>query len=461
MAKRRFASMVLVVAAFFLLFSLSEALASGKTESAKPAAASGKPAIPDIPQVTVRAVQEPYYVCSASSIGLAKGWFKEVGITFAPESYGKIITGGETVQMIASKNMDMIDQPTMQVLGAIKNLPPVKVFVYDSIFWGSIVLGDPAKFKSVEDFQKEGLPLNEAIRRAVSQIESKKWGTSGSPGDMSFVKTVLDQADLTVDDIEVNIYADPEITAMMLTRQIDVCGGMGLPAVMELVSKGFKMIVTASQIAQSAKPSADSKELRTVFQVGWTTYDDYIAKNYDTILRFSSVVWRQAALINENQAEAISIHLPFLNSASGARNTPEQIRQAYEIFDPFFGFDQQDRWFNDPSYPLYEDYVLGSYINSWVEDGYLKPGEIKPADISIARKVYADMLNYRKSAGAAVEEAKALLQKASEAGKGAAVDVEQANALLQKAQAFYAGYDYFDASRFANAAKEWATYLLK
>ena len=75
---------------------------------------------------------------------------------------------------------------------------------------------------------------------------------------------------------------------MMLTSQIDVCGGMGLPAVMELISKGFKMIVTAGQIAQSAKPSAESKELRTVFQVGWTTYDDYIEENYDTILRFSS-----------------------------------------------------------------------------------------------------------------------------------------------------------------------------
>ncbi len=460
MAKSRFAPVALVLTAFLLLFSLSEALASGKTESPGAAASSGKPAIPEIPQVNVRAVQEPYFVCSASSIGLAKGWFKEVGITFVPESYGKIITGGETVQMIASKNMDMIDQPTMQVLGAIKNLPPVKVFVYDSIFWGSIVLGDQ-KYKSVEEFQKEGLPLNEAIKRAVSQIRGKKWGTSGSPGDMSFVKTVLAQGGLTVDDIEVNIYADPEITAMMLTKQIDFCGGMGLPAVMELISKGFKMIVTASQIAQSARPSAESTELRTVFQVGWTTYDDYIAKNYDTILRFSSVVWRQAAFINTNQADAISLHLPFLNSASGARNTPEQIKQAYEIFDPFFGFDQQEKWFNDPSFPLYEDYVLGSYINSWVEDGYLKPGEIKPADISIARKVYTDMLNYRKSAGAAIEEAKGLLQKAKDAKKGAAADVAQADTLLQKAQAFYAGYDYLDASRFANAAKEWAAYVQK
>ncbi len=459
MGRKRMVHAIGALCIAFLLLSIPLVMAGGGQEAA-PAATGGKPAIPEIPQVSVRAVQEPYFVCSASSIGVDKGWFKEVGITLSPEPYGKIITGGETVQMIASKNMDMVDQPTMQVLGAIKNLPPVKVFVYDSIFWGSIVLGD-SRFKTVEEFQKEGLSLNEAIKKAVAQIKGKRWGTSGSPGDMSFVRTVLEQSGLTVDDIEVNIYADPEITAMMLTKQIDVCGGMGLPAVMEMISKGFKMIVTASQIAQSAKPSADSKELRTVFQVGWTTYDDYIAKNYDTILRFSSVVWRQAQFINDHQAEAISIHLPFLNSASGARNTPEQIKQAYEIFDPFFGFEAQQRWFNDPSFPLYEDYILGTYINSWVEEGYLKPGEIKPADISIARKVYTDMQGYKKTAGATIEEVKKLMQTAKGQNKGAAADVQQADALLQKAVALYDAFDYLDAAHFSNAAKQWANYLLK
>jgi hypothetical protein len=235
---------------------------------------------------------------------------------------------------------------------------------------------------------------------------------------------------------------------------------MGLPAVMEMISKGFKMVVTASQIAQSAKPSADSVELRTVFQVGWTTYDEYIEENYDTILRFSSVVWRQARLINENQAEAISIHLPFLNSVSGARNTEEQIKQAYEIFDPFFPFEKQDRWFNDTSFPLYEDYVLGSYINSWIEDGYLKPGEIKPSDITIAGQVYNDMLGYKEKSEPVISEVKELLQKAKDQKKGTPADMNQANELLQKAIAFYDGYDYLDASRFANAAKEWANYIL-
>jgi len=234
-----------------------------------------------------------------------------------------------------------------------------------------------------------------------------------------------------------------------------------LPAVMELISKGFKMIVTAGQIAQSAKPSADSKELRTVFQVGWTTYDDYIEENYETILRFSSVVWRQAQFINDNQAEAISIHLPFLNSISGARNTEEQIKQAYEIFDPFFGFEAQERWFNDPSFPLYEDYILGTYINSWVEEGYLKPGEIKPADISIARKVYTDMLGYKKSSSATIEDVKKMMQTVKDTKAGSAADIQQAEDLLQKAISFYDGYNYFDAARFSSAAKEWASYIME
>jgi len=178
MKRSRMVRIVWAVCAVFLLFSVSLASAA-KKKGAAPAKAGGKPAIPEIPQVSVRAVQEPYYVCSASSIGVDKGWFKEVGITLVPEPYGKVITGGETVQMIASKNMDMVDQPTMQILGAIKNLPPVKVFVYDSIFWGSIVLGD-SRFKTVDEFQKEGLSLNDAIKEAVAQIEGKR-GNIGEP----------------------------------------------------------------------------------------------------------------------------------------------------------------------------------------------------------------------------------------------------------------------------------------
>lgn len=415
--------------------------------------AAEKPAIPSIPKVTVRAVLEPYYVCSAAIIGIEKGWYDEVGITFSPPPYGKVVTGAETVQMVASQTIDMIDQPTIHLLGAIRDLPKVKVFVHDSMFWGSIVVGNP-KFKSAEEFMADGDTPEQALEKALAQIKGKRYGYDGTTGSLSFVNTVFRKGGFETKDVDLHAFQDPEIAAMMFTDQIDFCGGMGLPVAQELLSKGFKVIATAAQIATSAKASPDSIELRTIFPVGWTTYDSFIENNYDTILRFTSVVWRQTRFQNENQEEALAIHTPFINSISGARNTIEQVKYAYDIFDPFVRMEDQARWYNDPGYPLYEDHILGSYINSWIESGYLEKGEVKPSDITIAGKVYKDMLDLKKKAEAEAAEAKRILGE----GKGGLEAVKQSAELLAKARGFLESYNYLDASRFAAAAKEWAIY---
>lgn len=412
-----------------------------------------KPAVPTIPKVSVRAVLEPYYVCSAAIIGIEKGWYDEVGITFAPPPYGKVVTGAETVQMVASQTIDMIDQPTIHLLGAIRDLPKVKAFVYDSMFWGSIVVGNP-KFKSADEFMAEGMDLEAALRAAIEQIKGRRYGYDGTTGSLSFVNTVFAKGGFDSGSVELQSFQDPEIAAMMLTDQIDFCGGMGLPVAQELIGKGFKIIATAAQIATSAKASPDSIELRTIFPVGWTTYDSFIENDYDTILRFASVVWRQSRFQNENQEEALAIHTPFINSISGARNTIEQVKYAYDIFDPFIRMEDQDRWYNDPSYPLYEEHILGSYIQSWVEADYLNQGEVKPADITIAGKVYRDMLDLKKRAEADIEETRGILAR----GQGDLEAVKQAADLLSKARSFVENYNYLDASRFAAAAKNWAAY---
>lgn len=418
-----------------------------------------KPKIPEIPQHGVRAVQEPYYSCSISIIGIEKGWFKELGITFLPEPHGKVVTGAETVPMLASKTIDMIDQPSIFALGAIKDLPPVKVFVYDNIFFGYAVLGQP-EYKSVEEFTAEGFTHAESIEKAVAQMEGKRMGYDGSPSARSFIATVLGKSGLSLTDTELSAFEDPELQAMMLTGELDFADGMGLPALQTLTSKGMKKIVSASDIVKTAKATADSPELRTVYEIGWTTYDSFIEEHYDTILRFSSVVWRIARFVNEHQDEAIRIHLPFVNSISGTRNTYEQIKFSHDVLDPFVTFEEQWRWFFDTSYPLYEDYVLGSFINGWVEAEYLEPGEVKPSDITIARKVYIDMLHLRDESYLTMNQTKRLIEKAEKEAKVSTESLDQANSLLARASYFYENYDYLDASRFAKAAKEWIEYGL-
>ena len=415
----------------------------------------GAPAIPTIPETTIKIVQEPYYVCSAASIGIEKGWYKELGISFDPEPYGTIITGEDTTQYLASQKGDMVDQPTVQSMGAIKDLPPIKTFVFNSIFYGSVVLGQPGS-KTVADFKAEGKTTQEAIALAMEQVREKSFAYDGTASSHSFVTSCLQLGDMTMDDITLSAFGDSEIVSMMLTNQIDFCGGMGLSAAQELMNKGMVVIVSASDVVESAEASASSPELRAVFQVGWTTYDSYIEENYDTILRFASVVWREARFINENREEAISIHLPFMNSISGSQNTEGDMESAYSVLTPYYSFEDQERWFEDPTYPLYYEYSIGAYIQDWQEKGYLAEGELKVEDVCIAQQVYQDMKELKAKSEAGIAAAQTAIAAGTEGDA-----LTQAKTLLEKAQYYFDNYDFLDANTFAASAAEWAAYSNK
>lgn len=453
-------AMVMVACLFLMCLAGCGAQPTQQESTAEPAPApeattAEAPAIPTIPESTIKIVLEPYYVCSAACIGIEKGWYKELGINIDPEPYGTVITGEDTTQYVASQKADMIDQPTVQIMGAIKDLPPVKTFVFNSIFYGSVILGQPGT-KTVDDFINEGMDAKEAIQAAMSQLKGADFAYDGTASSHSFVTSSLNMGGLSIDDINLSAYGDSEIVAMMLTGQLDYCGGMGLGAAQELMNKGMVVVVAANDIIEFADASVYSPELRSAFQVGWTTYDSYIEENYDTILRFASVVWREARFINENREEAISIHLPFMNSISGSQNTEGDMESAYSVLTPYFSFEDQERWFKDDSYPLYYQYAIGAYIQDWVEKGYLKEDELKVEDVCIADKVYEDMLKLK-----AESDANFIAAEAAIAAGTAGDALTQAQSLLEQAKTYYDNYDFLDASIFSEAAIEWANYSLK
>lgn len=421
-----------------------------------------KPEIPEIPEREIKIGIGPYFTNSALIIGLEKGWYEELGIAFFPEPYGVVVQGIDQVNYVASKEADMTNQPSVLLLSAIKDLPPVKTFVYQTMFFGYIIISNNPEDKSLEEFKAEGLGHEESLKETVKQMEGKEVGYDGGAGAGSFLTTALSMAGLSKSDISLSAFADAETISMFLTGELDYAGGCGLPAEMELLKKGGKLLLSTIDIILNAEADPKSPELRTGFPVGWTTYDEFIEVegNYDLILRLSSVVWREARFINENRDEAIELHLPFINTIAGAENTEEDITVAYDVFNPFYDFEAQEKWFTDPNYPLYEEYIMGAYINNWIEEGYLEEGEVKPSDISIAKKVYLDMLDLKEKSDAMISEAEGAIEKAKAETNVDNDALNQANSLLERSRYFFENYNYLDANGFAEAAKNWAEYAI-
>lgn len=414
---------------------------------------AAQPAEPTIPQVKVRFGHFPYLDHTQGIIGLEKGWFKEVGIEFDPPPHGKVLATEGGVQALASGTVDVMSASAVFMMPSFKNVPPFKWFVHGDLFQGYALMAQPdAGYKSVEELVAEGMSRDEAIKVAVGQMKGKRFAYPSEAAIKGFIDLMLSKAGMTLDDVENIVAEDAKTWAMMIAKQADFEVG-GVPARLTLQTKGFKPIITSLDLAQAAKPSADSVELRAVFHDGWGALDSWINANYDTMLRMSSVMFRITKFMNTNRDEALAIHVPFLNSAAGTEITPETAVVVYESLDPFVSFEDQAAWYLDDNNPLNEKYVTGAAIKLWEEKGLFQPGEVKVEDVSIAARVYREFLDMKAKSDAAFSEAEAAIATARGAGK----DVSKATSLLERARKFYDAYDYLDAMRFGQAALAFAS----
>ncbi len=414
------------------------------------------PATPDIPKQVVRFANSPFIDHSQAVIGMHKGWFDDVGIDIQPKPYAMTIPAEQRAASLVAGTVDMVSWQVSGMLAAMKQQPNLVFFVAGDIFQGYAILAQSdGGYKTYQDFLKAGDKPDEAMVKAIRQMRGKRWATLGLAAVQQFVDLVLEKAGMTRNDLTIIPVDDPKTVNLMLTKQADFQTA-GAPARMELQGKGMVPILTILDMAQNAKPSAESRELRAIFMDGWVTTTDFWEKHRDTVLRMASVQFRITKFINTNQREALEIHVPFLNSVAGRSLTLEDGKRIYEELDPFLTFEQQHRLYFDKSYPMYYEWEVGAKIKAYEERGVYKSGEMTVDKATLAHTVYFTLWDLKTKTDRLLPEVQAAIETAKRRGKNPAKAIE----LQQRAKFFYDAYDFLDAHRFAVAAKEWAEYAL-
>lgn len=396
---------------------------------------------PEIPQVDVRFAHFPYFDHTQSIIGLKQGWFKDVGITFVPDDVGIVVNAEDASAVFASGRVDVMSASAQLFLPAAKTLPPFKVFFYADIFQGYAILAQPdSGAKSFDEFLAEGMSPDEAFKATMAQLKGKRFAFPTEAAIKGFIDLAVQKGGMTLADVEaVGAPGDPANVALMQAGRADFQVG-GVPSRMTLEIAGFKPILNSGNLAAYAAASADSPELRAVFHDGWVATDEWITANYDTVLRLASVGFRINQFINESPDEAAVIHTPFLNSVAGTDFANDVAKIAYDNLHPFWNFEEQKGWVLDKENPLNGEYVIGSAIKLYEEQGLFQPGEFAWDQFTIVPKVYGDLLDYK----AKTDE---LFKKL----EGMELSAEAA-ALRDQARAQYSAFNFLDAHRFAAAA---------
>lgn len=398
----------------------------------------------EMPKVTVRFGHEPYLDHTQASIALKKGWFNEVGIDIQPNKSGVdglVVDANQAISVFSSGRLDVMSGSAQLLMPGVKQVPSYKMFFFADMFQGYAILAQPdGNYKSFTDFVKDkGMPPKEAYKATMKQMKGKVFAYPPEAAIKGFIDLALQQGGVTLNDMKTNVAPDPTNVALMQSGRADFQVG-GVPSRLTLQSKGFKPILTSADLAKLAKPSANSEELRAVFQDGWLASDKWINENHDTMLRMASVGFRINQFINENPKEAASIQMPFLNSVAGTNFDYDTAKIAYESLDPFYTFNEQKAWHLEENNPLNGKYVIGSAIKLYENKGVLNKGQYTFRDFSIADKVYRELLNDRKQADQLIKKG----ESKSLSGKKAS--------LLKKAKQQYKNFNFLDAKRFAEAA---------
>jgi ABC-type nitrate/sulfonate/bicarbonate transport system substrate-binding protein len=396
---------------------------------------------PEIPNVSVRFAHEPYFDHTQSIIGLKQNWFKDVGITFEPDNKGIVVNAGDVSAVYSSGRVDVISGSAQIFIPTARTLSPPKMFFYSDIFQGYALMAQPdGHYKSFQEFVAGGMSPDDAFKATMAQMKGKRFAFPTEAPIKGFINLSLQKGGITLGDLQaVGAPDDSANVAMMEAKRSDFQVG-GVPSRITLETASFKPILTSGDLAAYAKPTADSVELRAVFQDGWLASDKWINANYDTVLRMVSVGFRINQYIADHPDDAAAIHTPFVNSVAGTNFKDAQAKIAYSGLDPFGTFEQQKGWILDKNNPLNAEYVIGSAIKVYEEQGLLKPSEVTWDKFTVVNKVYDDLLNYRNKTDGVLKQ---LEGKTLSPG---------AKALVDKAKSFYAGFDYLDAYRFASAA---------
>lgn len=402
---------------------------------------------PAIEDVTVNAVLLPYFDHSQASIGLAKGYFADVGITFAPDGKGTMLSSADqSVPIMAAGNHDIMSFVPQGFMPAVSALPKTVQFTIGDLFLGYALMAQPdAGYKSFKEFVAEGASSEDGFRMTVEQMRGKRFAFPAEAAIKGFIDLSLSKAGLTLEDMEVTVAPDANTTRLMQAGRADFQVG-GVPSRLTLEVGGFLPILTSGDLAGNAAPSADSEELRAVVFGGWHATEDWINANRDTVLRLASVSFRINKLINDDPVAALEIHVPFLNSAAGTTFDVETGRVVYSSLDPFLTFEMQKDIFDNPDNPLNVEYVVGSAVNLHEELGTWGQGEYTWEDFVIAHDIYREMEALKAETESTVAEVKAALDDLGDEKRGM---VEE---WLAKAEEHYGYLNYLDAAAFAKYA---------
>ncbi len=395
-----------------------------------------------IPQELVNIAMLPYADNMMLSIGMANGWFEEVGIDVGPEKYVSI-SDEQQIPLLLSGDYDLTSAYGPNMVRNAQGAPSIKVFNFIDVTSGLAILAAPNSGKSsVSALMDKGASFEDAVSTVMDEMTGTRFASDDVGAHRSFLEAIYGIGNFSQEDFgSVQVVDDSQMLILARGGQLDYAKPIGAVQTAALIEDGWYPVIGLQDLIENL-PAGDPRAVSGLGHVGHSADEAWIEENHDTVLRVSSVAFRivDAVLadIENGTTEALDTLVPVIESAASIDTSADALRIVFEEIGPFAAFEDQVEWWVDTESPYYYKATYNEQIKSAQQAGVITDPDFDASDFIIADDIYVELVEYK-------EKYEALLPQA------AGLSGDQAT-LAEIAATQYQNRNYLDAARILDAA---------
>lgn len=398
--------------------------------------------VPTIPTKTVRHAVFGVTSHAWTVLAQTKGYLNDVGLSMAGGA-PKVSLEQEINPQLVNGETDIVTSYMGMLINAMHKLPnvrPVMVFEY---YQGNTILTSPdSGFKSVDEFMAGGMPWKEAAAATMMQLKGQKMAITASSSTYPFNEFAFSLAGLKMADADTVPVEDPKAVQLALGNQVAFAAPGGAVQVYQLQHQAnWKPVMSMKQLLANMG-GANSPVNNLINYDHMQCTQEYLDANRDTVLRWCGAMYRTLDYIfGPKQEQALNEYAPFINAQTGAELDAGAIKFIFEVMDPFLLWKDQPSIWEDTKYPLYYKSLYEFQMKTYLASGTLPPGNYDLEKLFAAKPIFFEMRDMKKKTTDLLAKIK----------PGDSVSKDRQD-LIDKAKFHYDGYNFLDASRFAEAA---------
>ena len=301
-------------------------------------------------QTVVRVGMTPFFDYQFFSVAKEYGWDKELGLDL---QFEWLTQSGPSIQALANGSLDTVNTCVVCNYPFYESVPEMQNFLTVNQFKGFVVIGRLGQSKTYDDLLAELGSADEARVAAIQQMEGKTFPVYLA-NYQPLITAVLEQAGLSIDDVQTINFADDEKAALaFIGGEGDFYIG-GLPSEINLLMNHpdqFQLIGGAEILGPAG-----------LWYSNVASTQDWLAANEDAALKIMAMSYRYNRYVQEKIDVIMPVVVKAMNDHSGVGTDVESLTFIFDQFLEFRTYQQDAETTYNPDSPLFWENSATYYV---------------------------------------------------------------------------------------------------